>query len=114
MSVTTFFDMPRKSNIVGPTGTPVIFVPTATAEQKSIRDELKRQWGDKYPRRITQWTSMIRAKMMKAPEMGPYEAAKEFMGLLKARKKLHLVLKNTITAAAVEVEEGNYELGDLG
>ena len=42
------------------------------------------------------------------------EAAKEFMGLLKARKKLHLVLKNTITAAAVEVEEGNYELGDLG
>lgn len=87
-----------------PIALPHIFIKRTANAMRESRSTLRSKWGDKYRSRVGVYTSLIRKEMVQR-KCGAVDAARNFMGILKARKKLSPVLKMTIEAAALDVIE---------
>lgn len=88
--------------IVPSASTPTIVIRRLAHEMESTRRRLRDAWGDKYDSRVSTYRSLIRKEMAQRG-CGAVDAARNFMGILKARKKLTSVTKAVVTAAALDV-----------
>lgn len=83
---------------------PNILIRKHAHQMEAERRQLKTAWGERYHTRVGTWRSLI-VKDMKQRKCGAYDAAMNFISILKGRKKLKPMLRAVIQSAALDVME---------